>query len=387
MENLTTQLGEFWIIFKDVWHTGVFGYSIGDALVAFGIFLFFYGLRGLFRRFVFNIIDRWVKTTKTSFDDELSSTLSGPLQFAFVTFGVFFALQYINLRGELDELGDRIVRSLIAFCIFWALYNLILPLSGLLKRLERVLTREMVDWLITGVRWGVIFLGAATILQLWGIEVAPILAGLGLFGVAVALGAQDLFRNLIGGLCILIEKRFRKGDWILAEGVVEGTVEHIGFRSTTVRRFDAAPVYVPNQKLSDAAVTNFSLMTYRRISWKIGLEYRTTIDQLRIIRDQIEEYLTKSDAFVQPPSASLFVRIDSFNASSIDIMLYTFTKTRVWGEWLEHKERLAYRVKEIVEGAGANFAFPSQSVYVEQLPHDMPEPFVPPQTPPAGANK
>ena len=380
MENMTSQLTEFWGIVTDVWNTGVFGYSIGNALIAFMIVMVFYAMRGLFRRFVFSIITRWIENRGRTgrIDDILARALSGPLQLAFVTFGVFFALQYIGLRGELDLLGDRIVRTLVSVAIFWALYNLVMPLSELLKRLDRILTREMIDWLIKGVRWMVLFIGLATILQFWGIQVAPILAGLGLFGVAVALGAQELFRNLIGGLCILIEKQFRRGEWILAEGVVEGTVEHIGFRSTMIRRFDAAPVSVPNMKLSDAAVTNFSRMTYRRISWKIGLEYRTSIDQLRTIRDQIEAYLKNEGSFVQPPNASLFVRIDAFNASSIDLMLYTFTKTTVWGEWLEHKERLAYKVKEIVEGAGASFAFPSQSVYVEQMPKDMPEPFTPP---------
>ena len=380
MENLTSQFTEFWGIVTEVWNTGVFGYSIGNALVAFSIVMIFYAMRGLFRRFVFSILTRWIekKGRAGRIDDVLTRALSGPLQLAFVTFGAFFALQYIGLRGELDVLGERIIRTLVSIAIFWALYNLVIPLSDLLKRLDGILTREMINWLIKGVRWAVIFVGLATILQFWGIQVAPILAGLGLFGVAVALGAQELFRNLIGGLCILIEKQFRQGDWILAQGVVEGTVEHIGFRSTTIRRFDAAPVSVPNMKLSDAAVTNFSRMTYRRISWMIGLEYRTTVDQLRVIRDQIDQYLRTEGSFVQPPNASLFVRIDSFNASSIDLMLYTFTKTTVWGEWLEHKERLAYRIKEIVEGAGANFAFPSQSVYVEQLDRDLPEPFMPP---------
>ena len=182
------------------------------------------------------------------------------------------------------------------------------------------------------------------------------------------MGAQDLFKNLIGGLSILIEQRFQRGDWILVDGVVEGTVEGIGFRSTTVRRFDKAPVHVPNQKLSDAAVTNFSAMTHRRIYWKIGLEYRSTLGQLREVRDGIESYLMASDEFEKPPQVPLFVRVDSFNNSSIDIMIYCFTKTTNWGEWLEIKERFAYSIKDIVEKAGTGFAFPSQSIYVEVIP-------------------
>lgn len=378
MEKLTNTLQNFWAVVQSVWQEGVLGRSLTEAFIALAIFLVFFVLRGLFRKFVIRLIERWATKTTNTFDDQLSKALSGPLQLLFTALGLFFAFQSVQFEGDLETLTDNIVRTVITVAIFWALYNMIKPLSGMLRRLEGLLTGEMLTWLITGIRWGVLFLGAATVLQLWGIQVAPILAGLGLFGVAVALGAQDLFRNLIGGLCVLIEKRFKIGDWILVEGVVQGTVEHIGFRSTKIRRFDLSPVFVPNQKLSDNAVTNFSRMTYRRIFWSISLEYRITLDQLKAIRDKIEKYLLTNDAFVNPPAASMFVRIDAFNASSIDLMLYTFTHTTVWGEWLAHKEELAYEIKSIVEGEGANFAFPSQSLYIEQQPEGTPEAFVPP---------
>ncbi|MFY9347801.1 MAG: mechanosensitive ion channel domain-containing protein [Orrella sp.] len=378
MEQLTVTFKNFWTVVQSVWNQGVLGQSLSQAMIGFLIFLVFFVFRGLFRRFVITVIERWTKKSTNSFDDELSQALAGPLQVLFIALGLFFAFQYVGFKGEMETLADNIVRTVITVAIFWALYNMIKPLSGLLRRLQGVLTAEMLTWLITGIRWGVLFLGGATILQLWGIQVGPILAGLGLFGVAVALGAQDLFRNLIGGLCVLIEKRFKVGDWVMVDGVVEGTVEHIGFRSTKVRRFDQAPVFVPNQKLSDNAVTNFSRMTYRRIYWKIGLEYKISLEQLKAIREKIETYLQTNEVFVQPPAASMFVRVDAFNASSIDLMLYTFTHTTVWGDWLAHKETLAYEVKQIVEGEGASFAFPSQSIYIEKHPEGTPEPFVPP---------
>ena len=378
MEQITATFKNFWTVVHSVWNQGVLGQSLSQAVIGLLIFLVFFIFRGLFRRFVITVIERWTKKSANSFDDDLSQALAGPLQVLFIALGLFFAFQYFGFAGEMETLADNIVRTVITVAIFWALYNMIKPLSGLLRRLEGVLTAEMLTWLITGIRWGIVFLGGATILQLWGIQVGPILAGLGLFGVAVALGAQDLFRNLIGGLCVLIEKRFKVGDWIMVDNVVEGTVEHIGFRSTKVRRFDQAPVFVPNQKLSDNAVTNFSRMTYRRIFWKIGLEYKITLEQLKAIREKIETYLKTNEAFVQPPAASMFVRVDAFNASSIDLMLYTFTHTTVWGDWLVHKEKLAYEVKQIVEGEGASFAFPSQSIYIEKHPEGTPEPFVPP---------
>ena len=378
-ESVPTSFNELWETVLDVWNTGVFGYSFGDMIVAFGIFLAFYILRGLFSRFVFSYIDRWVADSSTKADDMLHAALSEPLRFVFIILGVFFAFQNLNLSGAAGEVADNTTRSLIAIAIFWCLRNAITPLGVLLQELETVLTGEMVDWLITGAKWTIVFVGAATILQLWGIQVGPIIAGFGLFGVAVALGAQDLFKNLIGGLSILVEKRFSKGDWIKVDGVVEGTVEAIGFRSTHIRRFDKAPVFVPNTELSNAAITNFSAMTHRRIYWTIGLEYRSSAEQLAAVCNGIRDYISTHEDYAQPPEVAQFVRVDSFGSSSIDVMLYCFTKTTDWGEWLEVKEALAFKVKEIVEESGTGFAFPSQSIYVESMPVlDAPESFTPP---------
>ena len=325
----------------------------------------------------------WLKSlaskTQNILDDTVIETLENPVRFTPVVLGIFFSTQYLALPGVYAEIADSLVRSLIAFTIFWGLHELTRILSSFLSHLEKHFTHELVAWLIKALRIVVIFIGAATILQIWGIQVGPIIAGAGLLGVAVALGAQDLFKNLIAGILILGEKRFRNGDWIRVEGVVEGTVESIGFRSTMVRRFDKAPVMVPNTQLADTAVTNFSAMTHRRIFWKIGVTYTTNIDQLRLIRNQIEQYIVENPEFASPKDISTFVRIDSFNESSIDIMLYCFTLTTNWGEWLEIKEQLAYRVKQIVEETGSSFAFPSQSIYIESIPSERPEIFVPPK--------
>lgn len=224
------------------------------------------------------------------------------------------------------------------------------------------------EWLIKATKAAFCFIGAATILEVWGIQVGPIIAGMGLLGVAVALGAQDLFKNLISGILILSERRFQRGDWIRVDGVVEGAVESIGFRSTLVRRFDYAPVYVPNAKLSDSLVINFSKMTHRRIYWKVGIRYGATVDQLRKIRDGIADYLNENPDIVKPPFGELFVCVDGFGESSIDLMVYCFTRTTAWGQWLTIKEALAFRIKEIVFAAGADFALPSRSLYVETMP-------------------
>ena len=372
-------LQKFWGLVVEVWDQGFLGVDVARIGIAILVFALFLLLRGLLTRFVLDWLKMLANRTRSHLDDEIIAALREPIRLIPVALGAFFAFEHLALEDTFKNIGDNIVRSLIAFVIFWGFWRVVQPASRGLRQLERVFTQELVDWLVKAVKVAVVLVGAATILQIWGIQVGPIIAGAGLFGVAVALGAQDLFKNLISGILILGEKRFRKGDYILVEDTVEGVVESIGFRSTVVRRLDQAPVLVPNAKLSDTAVTNFSGRTHRRISWLIGVEYRTTIEQLRQIRNAIEKYIVDSDDFANPSEISTYVHIDSFNDSSIDIMIYCFTKTTVWGEFLKVKEDLAYRIKEIIESAGAEFAFPSQSVYVESTLANQPEIFVPPK--------
>ena len=363
----------------EIWETHVVGLQVGTVVAAVLVFAACLLLRGAFTRVVVRRLARWAERTESRLDDEAIAALEPPLRFVPLVIGLFLVKAILPFAGLAERIADDLLRSLAAFVLFWALYRLAEPLRGLAARVEEKIGAEVVDWAIRGLKIAFVAIGAITVLEIWGIEVGPILAGLGLIGVAVALGAQDLFRNLIAGLLIIGERRLAHGEWIKIDGGVEGTVEAIGFRSTRVRQFDKAPIYVPNSKLSDTAVVNYTRMTHRRIYWMIGVEYRTTVEQLRQIRDGIETFLLEDDAFAHPPEVPTFVRIDRFSDSSIDIMVYCFTVTTGWGEWLAIKERLAYRIKSIVEEAGSDFAFPSRTLYVGSG-GDAPEIFVPPES-------
>lgn len=377
MEDTITK---FWSIVVDVWSHGYLGMDLSKIIPAMGIIFVALTLRGVFTRFVVKRLIHFTIRTKNKLDDKIIAALEGPLRFFPVVLGVYFAIEVSGLAttGSLESFGETLTRSLVVFNLFWGLYCLIDPLAFFLGRVEEIFSTEMVSFLIKVMKGIIIGIGGATILELWGIKVGPIIAGFGLVGVAVALGAQDLFKNLISGFLILAEKRFRVGDWVLVSEVVEGTVERIGFRSTVIRRFDKAPTVVPNAVFADKAVTNFSEMSFRRIYWKIGVEYSTSVAQMQDITVRIKEYLVGNVDFVQPEEGTLFVVTDSFNASSIDIMIYCFTKTTNWGEWLEIKQDFAYAIKHIVESAGSSFAFPSMSIY-RGVGADEPEAYVPPE--------
>ena len=359
-------MSDFLDLFLSVWNEGVFGIDLNNVLIGIVILFIFVFFRSLFSKIIINRIKSLVKKSKNKIDDEVLEAFDAPLRFFPIVIGVYISTQYIDLNITLESFADNLNRSLITIQIFWLIYKLIDPLSFLAHRLGDVLTNDLIDWGVRILKFLIFVIGAAAVLELWGIKVGPILAGLGLLSVAVALGAQDLFKNLISGILILLEKRFQNGDWIKVENIVEGVVEKIGFRSTLIRRFDSSPVMVPNFNFAENAVTNFSNMKSRRIYWTIGLEYRTTHDQLRIIRDQIEEYISSSGDFVKSSEQPLFVRLEKFSDSSIDILIYCFATTTVWGEWLKIKEELALKIKSIVEENNAGFAFPSQSIYVEK---------------------
>ena len=367
-------------LFFDVWNNGVFGINATDIIVSLVIFLLFYLLRRLIARFILNRLSRIVSKTSNQIDDAVIEVLDGPLKFLPVVLGFFIASSYLDVSDNNQDFLDLLNRSLITIFIFWLLHQLIIPFSFVIKNFESKISKPLVDWTLKGLKILVIVLGAVAILELWGIRVGPVIAGLGLFGVAVALGAQDLFKNLISGIMILMEKRFTVGDVILVSGEVEGVVEQIGFRSTLVRRFDSTPVMVPNYKFAEQSVTNYTRRHHRRIRWLIGLEYRTSIDQLKNIRDEINNLIEKDDNFAKNQNASFYVRIDSFSDSSIDMLVQTFTVTNEWSEFLKIKENLAVKIIEIVENNEAGFAFPSQSLYVEKLSDEKTEIFNPQST-------
>ena len=373
MESFNT----FTDLFLDVWNNGVFGINATDIIVSLVIFLLFYLLRRLIARFILNRLSKIVSRTSNQIDDAVIEVLDGPLKFFPVVIGFFIASSYLDISDNNQDFLDLLNRSLITIFIFWLLHQLIIPFSFVIKNFESKISKPLVDWTLKGLKILVIVLGAVAILELWGIRVGPVIAGLGLFGVAVALGAQDLFKNLISGIMILMEKRFTVGDVILVSGEVEGVVEQIGFRSTLVRRFDSTPVMVPNYKFAEQSVTNYTRRHHRRIRWLIGLEYKTTIEQLKNIRDDINNLINKNDNFAKNKNASFYVRIDSFSDSSIDMLVQAFTETNDWGQYLKIKEDLAVQIINIVEKNKATFAFPSQSLYVESLPNDNIEIFNP----------
>ncbi len=351
-------------LFISVWSKGIRGVDIFQILIGIGIFFIFLIFRGIISKVIIKRLEAVAKRTTNKLDDTFVYAMEGPARFLPIVLGFFIASYYMSFGEDARAIVDTINRTLITILIFWLIHQIVEPISYILSGLDKMLTRELIGWIIKSLKILIFILGLAAVLELWGIKIGPIIAGLGLFGVAVALGAQDLFKNLISGILVLVEKRFKIGDWILVEGIIEGIVEKIGFRSTVLRKFDKSLAIIPNFQFAENAVINISETTNWRIDWAITLQYDTTVDQLKKIRNEIENHIKKSNDFDN--AVGIAVRVEKFSDSSIDMRVRCFTTSNSFSTWLEVKEKLAIEIKQIVEGNSAAFAFPSQSIYIEK---------------------
>ena len=358
-------LESFNIFLTELDRNTFFEIKISNILYSLIIFLVFL----IFKKYLINLFSkkfsRFFKLNKKS--EEFTKNVHGPLNLLVIGIGIFLASMFLTENEKLSEFIYKINVSIFTVVTFWFLSQIIKPLFSKVKTIEHIFTRDLIEWITNFLKILVFILGFCAVLELWGIRVGPIIAGLGLLGVAVALGAQDLFKNLISGVLVLIEKRFKKGDVIIIEGIIEGTVEKIGFRSTAIRKFDKSLCFIPNNQFAENALTNITKISNRRINWIIGLEYKSTTRQLKTICEDIEnKIISRNKNFSVNKENPVIVKIYEFSDSSINILVRCFTITNDFNQLLEAKSLLAIDIKEIVEKRDGSFAFPSQSIYVEK---------------------
>ena len=340
-------------------------FTLKDYIIILLVILIFI-LRNYISNLFINRIKSYIKNRYERFDTNELNSLVSPIKFLSIIL-IFFTLTiYSSQNSFLTSFLLKINNSLITIFIFWVFHQLVNPFKFYIEKLNKYFSKSLVIWIISTLRYLLLFLGFVAVLDIWNIKVGPIIAGLGLLGVAVALGAQDLFKNLISGIMIILEKRFDIGDTINLPGYVQGTVKQIGFRSTLIRKFDSSPISIPNHIFAETPIINFSKRPYRRINWTIGIEYSTSLEQIKTILNEIENYISSNKDFIVDENHSLFVKLDKFNDSSIDLLLYCFTNTNNWSEYLIIKENLSIFIKKIFEKNSVSFAYPSQTIYYEK---------------------
>jgi len=342
----------------------IFGIPMAQLLAATIVFSFILLLRKFFTLLVLSTLQKLAKFTTTYYDDRIISALKEPLRFAFVVIAVHLFFLIIFQETQIIK---NILNTLIVYDIFWAILAISEALRGLAHefaaRFSTDLSKEIGNFMLTILKILISGIGLGAMLQVWGINVTALVASLGIGGLAFALAAKDTAANLFGSFALLADKSIRIGEWIKV-GRTEGVVESIGMRTTKIRSFGKSLITVPNQMIANTPIENFSRRGVRRIKMRIGLTYSTNSTQINTIVEEIRYMLRNNEGISQ--KETLLVNFESFGDSALNIFIYTFTSTANWAKYLNIREDVHLKIMQIVEDNHSSFAFPSQSIYMEE---------------------
>ncbi len=335
-------------------------YLIESGLVFLGALLL-----DLFQRKALKKFKQKAKRTKTIWDDVILGAMARPISFIIWISSVSYVADIIQRATKnmlFYELFDPAREIGIILCVF-------LFFVGLITKAEKniLMTSEVSDetTIHALAKLGYVIVATAgilTLLQTLGLSISGLMAFGGMGGIAVGFAAQDLLSNFFGGLFIYTDRPFSVGDWIRSpDRDIEGTVEKIGWRVTRIRTFDQRPLYVPNSIFSHVALENPSRMTNRRIKETIGIRYEDAAKMGKII-ELVKKMLSEHPEI--DTSKTLIVNFNTFAASSLDFFIYTFTKTTNWVNYHQIKQDVLLKVLDIIEGEGAECAFPTSTVHM-----------------------
>jgi len=303
-----------------------------------------------------------LERTSNLWDDAFIHAVIKPLSILIWVFGLSIAIEVAGLSNSLKvfEVG-------VIVAVSWTIIRLITFVEKNIIQQQEIQGKSVdqttADAISQLLRLSVIITSILVGLQSLGFNISAILAFGGIGGIAVGFAAKDLLANFFGGLMIYMDRPFSVGDWIRSpDRNIEGTVEKIGWRLTLIRTFDKRPLYIPNSMFASIAVENPSRMTHRRIYETIGIRYDDS-KQLPAIISDVKEMLSNHPEI--DTTQTMMVNFNEFAASSLDFFIYTFTKTTNWIKFHEVKQDVLFKITEIVEKHGAEMAFPTSTIHIE----------------------
>ncbi len=319
----------------------------------------------LIQKKILRRIKKQLEKTENLWDDALIHAIIRPISLLIWTLGLSLALELTTVGNAMKifELGTII-------SVGWALIRLINYVEANIIEQQKIkgktIDRTTADAISQLLKVSVTITSTLVALQALGFNISAILAFGGIGGIAVGFAAKDLLANFFGGLMIYLDRPFSVGDWIRSpDRNIEGTVEKIGWRLTSIRTFDKRPLYIPNSTFANIAVENPSRMSHRRIYETIGIRY-DDINVLASIIEDVKAMLKNHDEI--DTTQTMIVNFNQFAPSSLDFFIYTFTKTTNWVHYHEVKQDVLLKVANIIEQHGAEIAFPTSTIHLDQQP-------------------
>lgn len=363
--------------FPDTWAAlaSLFGGNIWFLILSVIMVITF--LADLFFRVIFHFINAYLDRRKKPVIKIFTVATHAPISFYIWLSGSVLALNTVIATFKVfDEMMPYINGFKSTFgvmAVAWFAIRLVHRIEVYVKQLELKDSKwdpVSLEAIAKIAKLTIFIITGLFVLSSLGVNLTGLIAFGGVGGIAVGFAAKDFIGNVIGGLMLYLDKPFATGEWIRSpDKNIEGIVESIGWRMTIVRTFDKRPLYIPNGTFSTISIENPSRMTHRRIKEHVGIRYGD-IDKMEKIVSEIRQMLTNHPVIAS--DQIIIVNFDVFNSSSLDIFIYCFTKTTVWLEYHQARQDVFMEVTKIVKNNGAEFAFPSRSLYIEESSVELP---------------
>jgi len=305
-----------------------------------------------------------VQRTETEYDDRVLISIKRAVGVFILLGGFFLVFTFIQFSPNVQAIIWRVLNTLIIINLMILAYRIAEIFLHFIshKREDQqksVLDEQFFPLLRDIVKFAAIVLAIVSIVQSWGGNASGILAGVGVGGLALAFAAQDTVANIFGSFVIYSDRPYKVGDWIKMGGV-EGTVEEIGIRSTRVRCFDKTLMLVPNKKVANEDIQNFSEMPVRRLKLTVGLSYEASPDQIKAIVEDTRRLLATHPGIDQ---TFWIVNFTDMSDYSLDLLVYCFSTTTVWKEYLDIRQDVLLNILDICNRHKVEIAFPTQTIY------------------------
>ncbi len=371
-----------------------YGFDVVKIIFILLVYVIIY----LIRKYLYKELEAYIFDIKSlkKYSKDILNSARKPIELMIILINIEVTIYIYNDFAGVGTF-DKFFTISYVILLTYIIYKIVNVISSIkiheIDTVDKKVKSEVINVGIKIVNFIIMIIGLLVVLHFAGANLTTVLSGLGIGGFAVALAAKDSLANFFGTLSILISDVFSQGDWIVIDGE-EGTVVEIGLRVTTLRTFDNAIIAIPNSILANKGVKNWNKRSLgRRIKMNIGVKYDSKPSDIKNAVKEIYKMLEKHPKIATQNTEydyshskrsklvskddelgvkrTLLVYLDEFSSSSINILVYCFSKSVNWSEWLDTKEDILYKIMEILEKNSLEFAFPSVSIYKENEPSQI----------------
>ncbi len=334
-----------------------------DYLVALAVFAGLFVFFKIFDRYLVVLFKKAARKTKFGWDDIVFDFFSA-IHWQFYAYISFYAA---SVYLVLPELLDRaLYYLLIIFIAFYAAQGLSRVVDHFTnrqiekrKQSDNSSNTSMIKTFGTIFKIAIYSVGLLMVLANLGIEITPLIASLGVGGIAIAIALQSVLSDMFAAFAIYFDKPFKEGDFIII-GNDMGTVKHIGIKTTRIQSLGGQELVVSNTELTNSRINNYKRMQERRIAFSFGVEYNTPSKKLKKINSIVKRAVetTKNTRFDRS-------HFKEFGDSSLNYEVVYYVKSADYNVYMDVQQEIHFKIKEAFEKEKIAFAFPTQTIYVE----------------------